>query len=98
MSSNTIHIGLMTLDLFIPMANSLKSKRAVTKSLKDRIHAKFNASVAEVGLLDKWQKCVYGICVIGNERKYVDSCLQKILSLVESSGGVEVLECNMEML
>ena len=49
MSNDTLHIGLLTIDIFIPMSNSLKTKRGIIKSIKDRVKNKFNVSVAEFG-------------------------------------------------
>lgn len=75
-----MHILLITLSLHIPYAHSLKEKRSQIKSLKDRLSSRFNASVAEVDALDKQQLAVMGVCMIGNDRSY----LEKQFSLVEA--------------
>lgn len=75
-----MHILLINLDLKIPFAHSLKDKRRQIKSLKDRLSSKFNASVAEIDALDNWQRAVMGICIISNDRSYLD----KQYSLVET--------------
>lgn len=49
---NRAHVALLTVELMIPYSGSLKSKRRVVRSLKDRISAKFNASVAEISSLE----------------------------------------------
>ncbi len=75
-----MHILLIKLTLQIPDAHSLKDKRRQIKSLKDKLSSRFNASVAELDALDDWQLAVMGICMISNERTY----LEKQYSLVEA--------------
>jgi len=75
-----MHVLLVKLTLQIPYAHSLKDKRSQVKSLKDRLSNRFNASVAEIGALDNWQQAEMGVCMIGNERSYLD----KQSSLVEA--------------
>ncbi len=62
----------------------------VMKSLKDRVAAKFNVAFAELDDLDKWQTAVYGVAVIGNDNRYLDQCLQAILSFIETFRDVEI--------
>ncbi len=75
-----MHILLITLNLHIPYAHSLKDKRSQIKSLKDRLSSRFNASVAEIDALDKQQLAVMGVCMISNDKSY----LNKQYSLVEA--------------
>lgn len=75
-----MHILLIKLTLQIPDAHSLKDKRRQIKSLKDKLSSRFNASVAEIDALDNWQQAVMGVCMISNDRTY----LQKQYSLVEA--------------
>jgi uncharacterized protein YlxP (DUF503 family) len=56
-----IIVGLCTVELFIPESQSLKDKRQVLLSLKDRLREKFNLSVAEVDGQDLWQKEYWGL-------------------------------------
>ena len=51
-------VGLCTIELYIPDGHSLKAKRQILLSLKDRLRRKFNLSVAEVGEHELWQKAV----------------------------------------
>ena len=62
-----IIVGLCTVELFIPESQSLKDKRQVLLSLKDRLREKFNLSVAEVDGQDLWQKAVLGLACVANE-------------------------------
>ncbi|WP_455206204.1 DUF503 domain-containing protein [Kaarinaea lacus] len=63
------YIVLISFDVLIDGANSLKAKRSVINRIKDRIRSRFNASVAEIGYLDKWQRAAMGITMISNEKR-----------------------------
>ena len=65
-------VGLCTVELFIPDSHSLKDKRQVLQSLKNRLREKFNLSVAEVDGQDLWQKAVLGLACVANEGRYVN--------------------------
>jgi Uncharacterized protein conserved in bacteria len=60
-------VGVLQVELYIPGSGSLKAKRRVVRSLKDRIRANFNVSVSEVDAQDKWQRAVVGIACIGSD-------------------------------
>ncbi len=72
-------VGLLTLELHIPDAQSLKDKRQVMRSLKDKLRRDFNVAVAELEHHDTWQRSVVGIVTISNEEKHVREMLQKVL-------------------
>jgi uncharacterized protein YlxP (DUF503 family) len=91
-------VGLLTLDLHIPEANSLKSKRLVIKSLIDRIKNKFNVSIAEVDANDLWQRSVIGIAYVANETQIINKVFEKIKNLVLGSHSIELIDATMELL
>ena len=91
-------VGLLTLDLHLPEANSLKSKRKVIKGLKDRIRKKFNVSIAEVGGLDLWQRCEIGIAFVTNDARMVDKVFNEIRNIVLDIPSAELLNSDIEML
>src|SRR5215472_14451107 len=72
-------VGLLTLELHIPDAQSLKDKRQVLRSLKDKLRRDFNVAVAELEHHDTWQRSVVGVVTISNEEKHVNEVLQKVL-------------------
>ncbi|GAB4335865.1 MAG: DUF503 domain-containing protein [Calditrichia bacterium] len=84
-------IGLLVLDLYLPGAGSLKEKRMVLKSLKDKIRQKYNVSIAEVGFQEKWQRAQLGIVQVGSDYGYVEQNIDKIFRFIESNMFVEVL-------
>ena len=69
----------MQVELMIPGAMTLKDKRRVIKSVKDRIAHEFNVSIAEIDALDAHRKAILGISIVGNESRFVRECLDKIL-------------------
>ena len=72
-------VGLLTLELHIPDAQSLKDKRQVLRSLKDKLRRDFNVAVAELEHQDTWQRSVVGIVTISNEEQHLREVLHKVL-------------------
>ena len=90
-------IGVLQLSLFIPQANSLKSKRQILKSLKDRIRHKFNVSAAEINCLDKWQRATLAVACVNSDKRLVNSVLSKVITLVDAQRAIELLDHTIEM-
>jgi len=88
----TRHLGVLTLALHFPMAQSLKEKRMILKSFKGRLLSRFEISLAEIGGQDKWQVATVAAAMISNDQKIVDSTFQNILSFTESFGNLELCE------
>lgn len=73
-------VGLLTLELHLPEAQSLKDKRQVVRSLKDRLRAHFNVAVAELDFEEVWQRSVVGVVTLSNAEQHVEESLQKVLA------------------
>jgi len=73
-------VGLLTLELHLAEAQSLKDKRQVLRRLKDRLRATFNVAVAELDFEDTWQRSVVGVVTLSNEEQHVEESLQKVLA------------------
>lgn len=85
--------GICKVELFLlDEPNSLKRKRQIIKSLKERIKYRYGASIAEVDELDKWQRASLGIAFVSGEKKDVESMISKILGYIESNGTVEIID------
>lgn len=91
-------VGVCTVEIFLPDGHSLKAKRQVLLSLKDRLREKFNLSVAEVGEQDLWQKAMLGIACVANEGAYVNQVLEQSLNLIRSLPTIEVVRSRIELL
>jgi uncharacterized protein YlxP (DUF503 family) len=76
-------IGVLTLELHIEHSHSLKDKRQVVRSLKDRLRAKFNVATAEIDHQDSWQRAVVGVVTLAADRARV----QQVLQLVEKEAA-----------
>lgn len=73
-------IGVLTLHIHVEDSHSLKEKRNVVKSLKDRLRSHFNVSVAEIDGVDSWQHSVVAAVTVSNDRVHAT----QILSAVEA--------------
>jgi uncharacterized protein YlxP (DUF503 family) len=91
-------VGVCTVELFIPDGQSLKSKRQVLSSLKDKLRDKFNVSVAEVDEQDLWQKAVLGIACVANETAYVNQVLDQVLNQIRAVPTIEIVQSRIELL
>ena len=92
----TQHLGVLSVAIHIPSAQSLKEKRHVLRSLKDKVRTKFNVSIAELDSQDKWQVSTLGFAMINNDNRYLNSCLSNVLSFVENFAGLEVCDHHIE--
>lgn len=90
-------IGALKVRLRIMGAQSLKEKRKVLKSIKDRI-LNLNAACAEVDDLDKWQAATLGVAVVSNEAGHVNSMIDKAMQIVLNHDDVEIIGSDMEIL
>lgn len=91
-------VGLCTVELFLPESHSLKEKRQVLTSLKDRLHEKFNVSVAEIGDQELWQRAVLGMACVANEQQHVNRVLDQGLNLIRSVPIVDLMKFQIEFL
>lgn len=91
-------IGVLTVDLFLGEANSLKEKRRMLKSVIDRIKTRFNVSVAEVGEQDTWQRSVIGISFISSEQAHVHKVFASVIRFIENQGTVLITDYKTELL
>lgn len=91
-------VGALRIVFFLADSHSLKGKRKVVRSMVDKVKAKFNVSIAEVDSNDKWQKIELGVAVIGNDRRYVDSCLNHVRDYLESLYLAEIVHTETEVI
>lgn len=75
----------------VPGSESLKDKRRVVKSVIERLKAKFNLSVAEVGLQESRCEAEIGFAVVSNDSGFAQTIIEAAVRLVESDDRVEVL-------
>jgi uncharacterized protein YlxP (DUF503 family) len=91
-------VGLLTLELRIPDAHSLKDKRQIVRSLKDRLRRKFNIAIAELGFQDVWQSSTIGIVTLSNAEQHVEESLQHVLREAQSILGPILIDHSVDFL
>ncbi len=84
-------VGVMTWELHLPESHSLKDKRQVLRSLKDRLRARFNVSTAETDHQELWQRAALTVAVVSTERAHAEQVLRDVDRLVAGAAGALVL-------
>lgn len=91
-------IGVLQLELGIHDAMSLKDKRRVIRSIKDRIANGYNVSIAEVGALDEHRRSILGVAMVSNDAHYVEGALSKLVDFVRSVPNVDLMDYSIQLL
>ena len=91
-------VGICTVELHIPEAQSLKGKRQVLKSLTSRLRNRFNIAVAEIDDHDLWQKAIVGIACVANEAGMVNHTLDQVLNVIQGNPSLQLLRSQIELL
>ena len=97
MSTDRMVVGTLNLKLAIFGAYSLKDKRRVVNSLKERLKGRFNVSVAEVGSLDRWQQAELGVALVANDGQFVQTALDKLVDYVRQDTSASLVDCQREV-
>jgi uncharacterized protein YlxP (DUF503 family) len=79
-----MHVGVMRLVLEIPGARSLKDKRQVVRSFKERVKSRIGVSIAEVDHHDKLQRATFGVAVVSGDASVCEELLGRVTSLAGS--------------
>jgi uncharacterized protein YlxP (DUF503 family) len=79
-----VFVGVARLVLQIPGSRSLKDRRRVVRSFKDRVRARFAAAVAEVGDVEAWQVATVGVAVVSSQAAHCDELLGSVTSLART--------------
>jgi len=72
-------------NLYLPTSHSLKEKRSIVKSIIKKLRNRYNASVAEISGLDKWQYAGIGISVISIDRIIIEKIHSNIINFIENN-------------
>jgi uncharacterized protein len=87
-------VGILVWELEVYGCHSLKEKRSVVRSLKERLRNKFNLSVAETGHNDLWQRAEISACVVSNDRRQADAILESADRFVVSDPRARVIRAD----
>ena len=77
---------------------SLKAKRRVVKAIVSRMRNNFNASVAEVGAHDVYQRADIGFALVGTDRRLINAKIDKLFNMVEDLGLADVYDSELEIM
>jgi len=94
-------ICFLTIELRIEAAQSLKDKRQVVRSIKDRLRASFNVSVAELDPSNLWNQATIGVVAISHSRDYLDGLMKNVergALRIANNHGAEVADTFVEFL
>jgi uncharacterized protein YlxP (DUF503 family) len=92
-------IAFLTLELRIEAAQSLKDKRQVVRSLKDRLRSSFNVSVAELDSTSLWNRATIGVVSISDSRDYLDGLMKNVerqATRIANNTGADVSDSYLE--
>jgi uncharacterized protein len=94
-------IAFLTLELRIEAAHSLKDKRQVVRSLKDRLRSHFNVAVAELDSNGLWNQATLGVVSVSDSRDYLDGLMKNVerqATRIANNGGAEIADSFVEYL
>jgi len=93
-------LAVLTLELRIEGAHSLKDKRQVLRSLKDKLRSSFNVSVAELEQTDLWQRATIGVVGISSSRDYLSGLMQQVeraATRIANDHGADITDSFLEL-
>jgi uncharacterized protein YlxP (DUF503 family) len=93
-----MNVGILQLELEIPGSASLKEKRGVVKSLKERLRHRFNISAAEVDQQDLWNRAVLGVACVALDARAARETLDSVLRFAEEHNGSVISDYSIEVL
>jgi uncharacterized protein len=94
-------IAFLTLELRIEAAQSLKDKRQVVRSVKDRLRAHFNVAVAELNPSSLWNHATLGVVSISDSRDYLDGLMRNVerhATRIANNGGADIADSYVDFL
>jgi hypothetical protein len=89
-------IGVLTLELRLENSHSLKEKRHVVLSLKEKLRHKFNVAVAEIDFQDLWQRAMLAAVTVSSDQTHAEKVLRGVEDEAESLLGSELVGATVE--
>ncbi len=92
-----MHIGVLQFTLEIPYAESLKDKRRVIRSMKDKLRRQYNVSIAETDNQDELTLATMGIAAASSDVKQVNSLLDRLLNTLQDWRDASLMDHQIEI-
>ena len=90
-------VGVCSFDLLLAENHSLKGKRRVLRTVKDRVRNTYNVSIAEVDSLDAWQRCTLALSCVGREKPQVEKQLSNVVEFIDRMHLAEIENVHIEI-
>jgi len=90
-------VAISRFEIFIPGGRSLKAKRSVVSSIKERVRSRFRAAVAEVDTQELWQRATLGVALVGQRPGALGDGLAAIRRLVEENSNCQLVSWDAEV-
>jgi uncharacterized protein YlxP (DUF503 family) len=100
-ATSRMPIAKLTVQISIPHAQSLKDRRQVVRSLKDKLRHGFNVSVAELDDASLWNRATLGVAAISGSSDYLAGQMREVddaLNRLANTLGAEIVDSYVEML
>ena len=91
-------VGVLRIVIQIPAARSLKDRRSVVRSFKDRVRARLQVAVAEIGDVESWQIATFGVASVSSDRARCEEALSKVVAIGRSLSEALVADVRSEVL
>ena len=91
-------VALGTVDMHLPSVDSLKGKRQILKSLKDKLRNRFEVAVAEVDHHDVWQRATLAVACVSHDARHANAVINKAMDFIEAQVDGRVLDTSLEIL
>ncbi len=85
-------VGVLTMELVVPDARTLKEKRSVVQSVQQRIRNTFNVSVAEIAYGDVPRRCRLGVAMVARQARPLHSQLDQVVDMIRSCAGLSLID------
>ncbi|HMS16001.1 MAG TPA: DUF503 domain-containing protein [Planctomycetota bacterium] len=95
-----MYVGVLQIEFKLHGPTNLKERRAIVRSLKDRIRSTFQVAVAEVGPVEEYREATLGIALVSNEARHARQVADRIVQYIENdrTGAVEITDIQVEIL
>ena len=90
-------VGVLTVELVVCDARTLKEKRSVVQSIQQRVRNDFNVSISEIAHRDAPRRCRLGVAMVARQNRAVQSQLDQVVDLIRRCGGLPLLNYEREL-